>query len=135
MRSHLRPNAVLLHRGEAPLQVVEDETRRRPLAHGGDDDPPVCAGHGEHLTVVESRVDLGQPGAVTPKRRGALEQLPRGARKRVRSVLGNTHGTRDRAVSRNDGRRLDLRRDLDEIRERSPRIHDTDAIKVQTSRP
>ena len=80
-------------------------------------------------------MDLGHPGAVTPERRGALEQLPRGARKRVRSVLGNTHGTRDRAVSRNDGRRLDLRRDLDEIRERSPRIHDTDAIKVQTSRP
>jgi hypothetical protein len=50
-------------------------------------------------------------------------------------ALGDAHRARESAVAGHNGRRLDLRRDLDEIRERSPRIHDSDGIKVQTSRP
>jgi len=135
MRSTLRPTAVVLDRGETPFQVVEDETRRRPFARHGDDRPLARAGHCEHLAVNDLGVDLGDADPVDAERGGAVEQLPRGPRKRVLVPLGNAHRTYKSAVSGHNRRRLDLRRDLDEIRERPPRIHDADGIKVQTSRP
>jgi hypothetical protein len=136
IRSNLRPTAVLtFDRGEAPLQVVEDETRRRSLARDGDNGSPARASNREHLAVAKRGMDLGHAGPVTAECGGAVEQLSCSARKRIRVPFGDAHRAGESAVSRHDGRRLDLRRDLDEIRERSPRIHDSDGIKVQTSRP
>jgi hypothetical protein len=135
MRSNLRPTVVLLNRCEASLQVVEDETRRCSLARDGDDRPLAGAGHCEHLAVTELGVELGDTDPFAAELGRALEQLPRGTRNGFLLPLGDTHRTRNSALSGHNRRRLDLRRDLDEIRERSPRIHDSDGIKVQTSRP
>ena len=62
-------------------------------------------------------------------------KVPSDAAERDFFVLDPMLATGGSAVSGHDSRRLDLRRDLDEIRERSPRIHDSDGIKVQTLRP
>jgi len=80
-------------------------------------------------------MDLGHADPVTAERAGAFEQLSCSTRKRIRVPFGDAHRAGESPVCGHDGRRLDLRRDLDEIRERSTRIHDSDGIKVQTSRP
>jgi len=80
-------------------------------------------------------VKLGDATVAMTELGGAVEQLPRRTCQDGPPPVGNADRAGHFPVAGNHGCRVDLRRDLDEIRESARRIHDSDSNKVQTLLP
>jgi membrane protein len=107
---------------------VEDEAGRSPVAHHGNDRSLVRAGHREHVSIRELGVDLRNAAPFPPERGSAVEQLPHGTREDGATGVRDAHRSGQLAVCGDERGRLDLRRDLDEIRESPRRVHLVEAI-------
>ena len=75
-------------------------------------------------------MELRYAAAVRAERIGAVDQLPHGTRQDAPSRFGDADRACGGTVRGHDRCRLDLRRHLDEIRESSRRIHDSDGIRA-----
>src|SRR5262245_11999654 len=103
---------------QATLEVVEDETDRR-LGDGRRGDPPRAFANDEHAPVLGRDLEL-RDGAVS---RRALEQLCGRTGERGACRLVGEGRSPDRAALVEQHRRLDLRRDLGQVREGLGGVH------------